>query len=160
MTATILSGNAIGLSNTTVTMSAKTLFDLPIIDDASGKPVGQITATLPKANVYLLTFSHGADNRLTTPFCTTLTLALDILAHRHPPGVVVTTSALPKFYSNGLDLAHAESTPGFWAEALYPLWRRLMTWPGPTVALVNGHAFAGGLMVAMSVLTPVGVCGE
>ena len=127
--------------------TGKHLFDLPILD--AGKDVGKVSVTLPREKVYLVAFSHGAVNRLTTPFCTTLLLALDILQARQPPGVLITTSAIPKFYSNGLELAHAESTPGFWREALYPLWRRLMTWPGPTVAWVNGHAFAGGLMVAM-----------
>nr|POE47014.1 enoyl-coa delta isomerase 3 [Quercus suber] len=37
----------------------------------------------------------------------------------------------------------------FWKDSLYPLWRRIITYPGPTVALINGHAFAGALMVAM-----------
>jgi enoyl-CoA hydratase/carnithine racemase len=48
-----------------------------------------------------------------------------------------------------LDLEHANSTPGFFTETLYGLWHRLLTFPMPTVALLNGHTFAGGLMVAM-----------
>jgi len=63
--------------------------------------------------------------------------------------VLITTSALSKFYSNGLDLEHATSTPGFFTSTLYGLWHRLLTYPMPTVALLNGHTFAGGLMVAM-----------
>ena len=82
-------------------------------------------------------------------FCQTLLLTLDILEHKHSPGVVITTSGIPKFFSNGLDLEHATYTPGFWRDSLYALWRRLLTYPMPTLALVNGHAFAGGLMLAM-----------
>ena len=82
-------------------------------------------------------------------FCQTVILALDILEHKHEPGVVVTTSGIDKFYSNGLDLEHASYTPGFWKDSLYALWLRLITFPMPTIALVNGHAFAGGFMVAM-----------
>ncbi len=36
----------------------------------------------------------------------------------YPPGVVVTTSGIAKFYSNGLDLEHVQSTPGFWKDSL------------------------------------------
>jgi enoyl-CoA hydratase/carnithine racemase len=82
-------------------------------------------------------------------FCQTLTLAFDIIAEKYPPGVVITTSGITKFYSNGLDLTHASFTPGFFPEALYALWRRILTYPMPTVALLNGHAFAGAFMVAM-----------
>src|SRR5690606_17934054 len=69
--------------------------------------------------------------------------------HTQPPGVVITTSSIPKFYSNGLDLTHATSTPKFWTDALYRLFRKLLSYPMPTVALINGHAFAGGLMLSM-----------
>lgn len=125
-----------------------TLFTIPIppLDDHPG---GTVTATTPSENVYLLTLSSPPDNRLTTPVCNALTRALTTLQHTQPPGVVVTTSALPKFFSNGLDLGHATSTPGFWNDALYALWRKLLTYPMPTVALLNGHAFAAGLMTAM-----------
>lgn len=54
-----------------------------------------------------------------------------------------------QFYSNGLDLDHVSATPGFFKDSAYLLWRRLLTYPMPTVALLNGHAFAGGAMVAM-----------
>lgn len=62
---------------------------------------------------------------------------------------MITTSGITKFYSNGLNLDHASFTPGFFPESLYALWRRLLTYPMPTVALLNGHAFAGALMLAM-----------
>ena len=83
------------------------------------------------------------------PFCQAILLALDIIETRHEPGVVITTSGISKFYSNGLDLEHASFTPGFFPDSLYALWRRMLTFPMPTIALINGHAFAGALMLAM-----------
>ena len=123
----------------------KLLFSLQIPNTTSGT----ITCTLPSSLIYLLTFSSPPDNRLTTSFCRTLLLALDILEHSYPSGVVVTTSAIRKFYSNGLDLRHAFATKDFMATSLYPLFRRFLTYPMPTIALINGHAFAAGFMLAM-----------
>ncbi len=42
-------------------------------------------------------------------------------------GCVITTSAIAKFYSNGLDIAHTRATPGFWERSLWPLFRRFLT---------------------------------
>ncbi len=126
------------------------LFTLPI-PPCPPHPGGSITASRPAEGVYLLTLFSPPDNRLTTPVCEAFLAALDILEFAHAPAVVVTTSAIPKFYSNGLDLAHANlrGNPTFLNTALYPLFRRFLTYPCPTVALLNGHAFAGGLMLAM-----------
>ncbi|GAB7364518.1 hypothetical protein MBLNU230_g5326t1 [Neophaeotheca triangularis] len=131
--------------------TSKPLFTLPIVPDGSetADPAGKIVVSKPASGVYLVEFASGGDNRLTSAFCNTLHLALDIIAHRHPPGVVITTSSIKKFYSNGLDLSHASFTPGFFPSTLYALWKRLLTFPMPTIALMNGHAFAGALMLAM-----------
>lgn len=64
---------------------------------------------------------------MTPAFCKAFVLALDIVEHRFPKGVVVTTSAITKFFSNGLDYESAIKTKGFFEESLYPLWRRLLT---------------------------------
>lgn len=124
------------------------LFTIPIppLDEHPG---GTITATSPSPQVYLLTLSSPPDNRLTTPVCHALIKALSTLQHTQPPGVVITTSSLPKFYSNGLDLTHATTAPNFWTTALYALFRKLLSYPMPTIALLNGHAFAAGLMLSM-----------
>lgn len=139
------------------------------------EPNGTVICTQPSPNLYLLTFQSPPDNRMTPAFCKTFLLALDIIDHKFPNGVVVTTSAINKFYSNGLDYDSAVKTKGFFEDSLYPLWRRLLTYvysrdgatermlgsctdvltvhissyPMPTLALINGHAFAAGLMTAM-----------
>ena len=125
------------------------LFSIPI-PPCGAHPGGAITATSPKPGIYLLTFVSPPDNRLTTAFCRAMLQALDVLEFGgYAPGVVITTSGIPKFYSNGLDLEHAINTDGFWA-LFYQLWARFLTYNMPTIALLNGHTFAGGLMLAMA----------
>ena len=98
------------------------LFTVPI------EPEGSVICTQPSQKIYLLTFQSPPDNRLTPAFCTSFLLALDILEHRFPKGVVVTTSAIAKFYSNGLNYESATKTNGFFPDFLYPLWRRILTY--------------------------------
>jgi len=124
--------------------TGEVLFKLPI-----AVTEGEIVVTQPKPQVYLLTFNSPQDNRLLPDFCDTFRLALDIVEAKYEPGVLITTSGIAKFYSNGLDLESAVSTPNFFNGTLYALWRRLLTYPMPTIALLNGHAFAGGAMTAM-----------
>ncbi|KAK7943386.1 Hydroxycinnamoyl-CoA hydratase-lyase [Apiospora aurea] len=130
-------------------MASKTHFTVTI-PSIPGHVGGTVTCTEPAPQVYLLTLASPPDNRLTPPLCAALLEALDRAEFGGlRNGVLVTTSAIPKFYSNGLDLQLAMGTPGFTEESLYPLFRRFLTYPMPTVALVNGHCFAGGLMLAM-----------
>lgn len=121
-----------------------------VSSSSSAHSSGSIVCTQPAQKVYLLSFSSPPDNRLTPSFNNTLLLALDILEHRFPKGVVITTSSIAKFYSNGLDYENAIKDPNFFKGSLFPLWHRLVAYPMPTLALLNGHAFAGGLMTAMA----------
>ncbi|KAL2184818.1 ClpP/crotonase [Thermothelomyces heterothallicus CBS 203.75] len=126
-----------------------TLFTVPI-PPLGAHPGGTIVATEPAPTVYLLTITSPPDNRLTTASCNALLDALDLIEFGgYKPGVVVTTSGIEKFYSNGLDLEHALSTENFLPGVLYKLFHRFLTYPMPTIALLSGHAFAGGLMLAM-----------
>jgi Delta3-Delta2-enoyl-CoA isomerase len=113
------------------------------------QPQGSFICTQPSPEIYLLSFEAPPDNRLTPAFNATFLLALDIIEHKLPRGVVITTSSITKFYSNGLDYENAIKDPNFMHGSLFPLWRRLIAYPMPTIALMNGHAFAGGLMTAM-----------
>ena len=126
-----------------------TLFTIPI-PPLGPHPGGAIVCTEPAPAVYLLTITSPPDNRLTTASCTAILDALDLIEFGgYTPGVVVTTSGIDKFYSNGLDLEHALSTEGFIPRMLYRVFNRFLTYPMPTIALLPGHAFAGGLMLAM-----------
>src|SRR2546423_11694122 len=112
-----------------------------VSSSSSASTPGSIVCTQPAQKVYLLSFSSPPDNRLTPSYNETLLLALDILEYRFPRGVVVTTSSIAKFYSNGLDYENAIKDPNFFRGSLFPLWRRLVTYPMPTMALINGHGF-------------------
>ena len=105
------------------------------MDNASARfvlplPGGNITCTEPASKIYLITFTAPPDNRLTGPFIQAFSLALDIIENRFAKGVVITTSGVPKYYSNGLDFESAMQTPNFLPEVLYPFWIRLLTCAG------------------------------
>lgn len=105
-----------------------TLFTIPIPPLGDSHPGGAIVATEPAPAVYLLTITSPPDNRLTTPSCTAMLDALDLLEFGgYKPGVVVTTSGIDKFYSNGLDLEHALGTEGFLPGVLFKLFGRFLT---------------------------------
>ena len=107
------------------------LFVIPIpaalTAGASAQGQGSFICTQAAPQVYLLSFSSPPDNRLVPAFNQTFLLALDVIEHRLPRGVVITTSSIAKFYSNGLDFENAIKDPGFFPNSLFPLWRRLVT---------------------------------
>lgn len=103
------------------------LFTVPIATTG-----GKIVCTNPSSaeedkTIYVLTFESGKDNRLIPAFIDALLLALDIIEHRFTPGVLVTTSGITKFYSNGLDLEVVMATEGFQTRWLWKLFRRFLT---------------------------------
>ncbi len=106
---------------------ASPLFTLPI-GPCGKQPGGTLTCTEPQPQVYLLTWNSPPDNRLTTPFCKALLAALDILEYGgYTPGVVVTTSAIAKNYSNGFDLEHTLANKDVFFPFFYSLWVRFLT---------------------------------
>lgn len=128
-----LSAPATQSDHTTSTMaspSSPPLFSIPIPPCGASHSGGAIVCTAPHPGVFALTWRSPPDNRQTTSFLRAMLTALDTLEFGPAAaggGVVVTTSAIPKFYSNGLDLAHAVATEGFWS-LLYQVWRRLLTY--------------------------------
>lgn len=106
-------------------------------------------------DVFVLTLTAG-ENRWTTTFTRAFDAALDEVANTPGEIALVTASADPKFFSNGLDLEWIMSKgdhPGgdrkvFAAEAM-ALFARVMTFPVPTVCALGGHAFGAGFMVAL-----------
>lgn len=92
---------------------------------------------------------QAGENRFNLDFVGELTDAVDAAAARAKP-LVITGEA--KFFSNGLDLdwlrgagqeRGAEMFP-----ALYRLLAKVLTFPGATVAAINGHAFGAGLILS------------
>ena len=102
--------------------------------------------------VFVLRLEAG-ENRIHPEFLAAFGEALDRVEASEGPAALVTTGE-GKFYSNGLDVAGlarlgAEGVRAFLAD-LDRLFARLLTFPVPTVAALNGHAFAAGGMLAMA----------
>lgn len=103
-------------------------------------------------NVFVLTMRSG-ENRFNDAFVDTLSGALDDVEGAGGATALVTVGE-DKFYSNGLDLdwlmsAGAEEGPTFVRRFLRFLGRWLAL-PVPTIAAMNGHAYAGGGMFALA----------
>lgn len=104
-------------------------------------------------DVFVLCMDAG-ENRFNPDMLDAFDRALgEVEASEGPAAVVLTGTG--KFFSNGLDLewmmANVEQGgPALVANGLQALYLRLLTFPVATVAAVNGHAFAGGGMLALA----------
>ncbi len=92
-------------------------------------------------------------NAFETTFVEELHAALDVVESNEGAGALVTVGA-DKHYSNGFDIDFLGSLQGaeltaFMDRTLGVL-ARLLTFPVPTVAAVNGHAFGIGAMLALA----------
>jgi enoyl-CoA hydratase/carnithine racemase len=101
--------------------------------------------------VFVLRFDHG-ENRFHPDFLDAAQAALDEVEKADGPRALVTVGT-GKFYSNGLDLEWLGANREKFEEYLgsvHALYARLLELPAPTVAAVNGHAFAGGGMLVLA----------
>jgi enoyl-CoA hydratase/carnithine racemase len=107
-----------------------------------------------RGRVAVVTMTTNPVNAQNRAFFADLHEAFDRLERDHPDSAVVLTGAGARF-SAGLDLG--EHFPLFagnpaavtsWFRDYRATNMRLFTYPRPTVAAVNGHAFAGGLVTA------------
>ena len=101
--------------------------------------------------VFVLTVGDD-ENRFHPDRLTAINAALDEVEAADGPKAVVTTG-VGKFYSNGLDLDFMASNPDA-SEAnlaeVHSLLARVLAFPAPIVAAVQGHAFAAGAMLALA----------
>ncbi len=92
------------------------------------------------------------ENRFSPGWLDAVDAALDEVEGATGPRALVTT-ATGKFFSNGLDLAwlleHADQREAYLGTA-QRLLARVLSLPVPTVAAVQGHAFAAGAMLTLS----------
>ncbi|KAI9228945.1 MAG: ClpP/crotonase-like domain-containing protein [Piptocephalis tieghemiana] len=107
-------------------------------------------------NTVLILTMQAGENRFNETFGTALLEALAeirrIALHVHKTGpkpLALVTVGEGKFFSNGLDIPKVfpiieEYIPAF----VHPILLGFMSLPIPTVAAINGHAFAGGFLLA------------
>lgn len=96
----------------------------------------------------------GADeNRFHRDFVDAVNAALDEVEAAPGPAALVSIGA-GKFYSNGLDLewmaGAGRDQIGAFLPDVMALLARLLAFPLPTVAAVNGHCFAMGALLALA----------
>jgi enoyl-CoA hydratase/carnithine racemase len=102
-------------------------------------------------DVFVLHLGDG-DIRFTPSFLAEATDALDTVEATAGPAALVTT-ATGKIWHNGLDLDHLAALGERFVDYIgevQALLARFLTLPVPTVAAVQGHAFAGGAMLALA----------
>ncbi|KAH9812806.1 ClpP/crotonase-like domain-containing protein [Melampsora americana] len=140
-------------------------------------PFATLTKPIHHPGIFLLELNFPPDNRLTQQFINqTILPALSDIEREFrasrinklapadgsssgwkspkSPGqyALVTCGPLDKnrIYSNGLNLEQAFADEGFFRSVLNKMYLKLFTFPIPTVAALNGHAFAGGFVLALS----------
>jgi Delta3-Delta2-enoyl-CoA isomerase len=102
-------------------------------------------------DVFVLHLGEG-DIRFTPTFLAETTAALDEIEAAAGPCALVTT-AIGKIWHNGLDLEYMATLGEHFLDYIgevQELLARFLTLPVPTVAAVQGHAFAGGAMLALT----------
>lgn len=125
-----------------------------------------LTITRPQQDIWIIELHGGQDSRLTTRMIDgALRPALDVVEHdwcamrdkQANDGVDEGGGALiivgrrdqDKFFSNGFDYETVKGNLSFLNETVNPLFARLLTYPIPTIAAINGHAFAAGMMLSL-----------
>lgn len=101
-------------------------------------------------SVAVLAMQHGKANALDTEFCNALAAKFEELKDADANAVVITGQG--KIFSAGVDLLRATNAgPDYFREflpALRRLYEGVFFHPKPIVAAVNGHAIAGGCILA------------
>lgn len=100
------------------------------------------------ARAVVATLDHGPANAIGPALVADLDRSLD---DAEAGGLPLVLTGSGRFFSAGLDLVglpHDREEMGAFVDAFEALLLRLFLFPGPTVAAVNGHAVAGGAIVA------------
>jgi enoyl-CoA hydratase/carnithine racemase len=103
-------------------------------------------------DVFVLRMRDG-ENRFSSELLRAFHAALDEVEKTPGPAALV-TSGDGKFYSNGLALdalaGRSRDEIVAYLREVHALFARVLAFPRASVAALNGHAFAGGLMLALA----------
>lgn len=113
-----------------------------------------------EGDVFVATMNDG-ENRFNPTSVAAWNVVLDEVeaAAAEPDAVcALVTTGTGKFFSNGIDLEWLGAAfqdpevadPMAMVADMQRMWARVMSLPVPTIAAVNGHAFAGGAMFALA----------
>ncbi|VVB01165.1 unnamed protein product [Arabis nemorensis] len=110
-----------------------------------------------RGDLFHLTLTGDDEHRLHPDTIATILSLLDQVKSESTRGSVLITTAHGKFFSNGFDLAWAQSAGSGaigrmhqMVESFKPVVAALFELPMPTIAALNGHAAASGLIFALS----------
>jgi enoyl-CoA hydratase len=103
-----------------------------------------------RGDIAIARMQHGKASALDIEFCDILIKALDSLAAGPSKAVVLTGTG--NIFSAGVDLIRLQTDGPAYIERFVPLLSRLMLglfeFPKPLIAAINGHAVAGGCIMA------------
>jgi enoyl-CoA hydratase/carnithine racemase len=102
-----------------------------------------------RENISLLTIDHPPANAWNLAAMEEFGQRLDQLENNRQTRVVILTGAGEKIFSSGFDVSDAANAPKT-SPLGRELWRRVDRFPKPVIAALNGHAFGGGLELAMA----------
>ena len=93
------------------------------------------------------------DNKFSIPWIEEFHALLDKVEATKGPAALVTIATGPKIFHTGFDLdlwksQHLQQFESF--AVCQHLLARLLTFPVPTMAVINGHTYAGGLFLALA----------
>ena len=108
-------------------------------------------------HIAVLTMNNG-ENRFNMASIKAFMSALDEIENQTEANALVVTSGHEKIWCNGIDLdwlmpevqASGEAAMSRFLIELYKLFKRVITMPMPTIAAMNGHAFAGGAFLSFA----------
>jgi enoyl-CoA hydratase len=106
--------------------------------------------TTTQGDIAVITMKHGKANTLDVAFCTALADTFETLKTSSARAVVLTGEG--GIFSAGVDLLQADKGgPDYirrFLPALHRLYETIFFFPKPVVAAMNGHAIAGGCVLA------------
>ncbi|KAG8804911.1 hypothetical protein FRC17_005832 [Serendipita sp. 399] len=129
-----------------------------------------LTVSKAHEHVWVIELHSGEDNRLTEEMCVTaLGPALVMVEAQWRDSwrisfndkndtekrggygalIIVSNRTQNKFFSNGFDFQTLLTKPQFLHNSFDPIAAHLLRFPIPVIAAINGHAFAGGFVLAM-----------
>ena len=102
-----------------------------------------------RGNIGILTIDHPPANAWNLAAMEEFEQRLDHLENDRQTRVVILTGAGEKIFSSGFDVSDAANAPKI-SPLGRELWRRVDRFPKPVIAALNGHAFGGGLELALA----------